>query len=165
MVEPPRGDRIGLGIDPRHLEIGRQPQRVGQERGPRAEDVVVGDHEYGGGRLGQRLRPFGDRSYLDLREVFDRKLAEIRRKLTEISGRRCAGAEGDQQAGGEDGRRDAAAHAPDVPPMRESPLRSQLPPPVVKLHHNVESPSVGLVPASTAPSRPAPAIAPMGEQA
>jgi hypothetical protein len=71
VVEAARAHRPLAGIGLRHLEIGRQPQRVDQARGAGPADVVARDDLNGGGGGGQLFRAAGDRGDFDIHQLFE----------------------------------------------------------------------------------------------
>src|SRR5690606_15051236 len=76
-VEAARADRIVDRIDPLHVQVRGQPQRLRQAARPRAPDVVRADHEDGRRRVGQGLGPARHRGHLDHGQLFQRQPRQV----------------------------------------------------------------------------------------
>jgi hypothetical protein len=67
---------VALVVRPRDLQVGREPQGLGQARRATAPDIGSADHEDGGDRIGQALGALGHRSDFDLCELLEAQLGE-----------------------------------------------------------------------------------------
>ncbi len=78
----------------RDLQVGGEPQRLGQARHARAPDIVRGDDEDRSGSVGEALGFFRDRRDLEIRQL-------LKAEIDQLAGRReiggCAAAGGKQQ--------------------------------------------------------------------
>ncbi len=95
IVEAARADGVRARAGTRDLEVGREPQGLGKAGRTRAADVLRGDHEYGGGGVREPLRALGDRSDLDVAQLFDAEVREIGHLLW-FRGERCRSRRGKQ---------------------------------------------------------------------
>src|SRR6266853_4257083 len=78
IVEAARADRVGIGVDARDVEIRRDPEGFRETGRAGAADVLPGDHEYGSAGVGEPLGVFGYRGDLDVAQLFDAQIREVR---------------------------------------------------------------------------------------
>jgi len=79
-VETARGDRVGVGVAARDLQVRCEAQGFGQGRHAGLADVFARDDVDRRWRIGQALRALGHRRNLDVGELLDRQVRQAGRR-------------------------------------------------------------------------------------
>ena len=77
VVEAARADRVLTGVDSRHLEIGGEPQRLGEIGCSRAANIVPGDDKDGSRRVRQALGAARYRGDLEIGELLQAEVGQV----------------------------------------------------------------------------------------
>src|ERR1035437_5623764 len=78
-IESANADGPLVGIDPRHIDARHHPEEIRNIGRARSADIFPVDDVYGGTGLGKLLVSLGDRSDMNIHQVFQAELGEVAR--------------------------------------------------------------------------------------